>query len=679
MKLQSATWAWLAAATVSVVLVHSESLREPGTTPQVTASSGAARRVFPGLAEVDPHATTVELVRPNGTKLRFVPDGRNEHHLFVGEQLLGPVEREAVDGLWASLRMAMTVRAVAPGTELGAGQAGMIRILASEGTMTLKLGLVAADTAGVYGVLDHEKDGAWVVDADLPALIEQPEMAWLRRRLLEIEPAELASIAWEDVVLTRGADDLWRVSSGGPPALLSTPAVERRMSALFDANFDVVDERSKVAPDSLRPWLVLTDRSGQATKLALGDSCTASGTTRLVDRGPGRLGCVDASHVAPWPFEAVDAGLVEARLVPYAYGRVLSVEQLEPEPRRLRRQAGGWVVERDGIESVVAEPEVFRWFGQVRGILIEPLSPEADPSEFRPDVELIVETDTTQRLHVRCELNDGRPVRCTRDGAAPRRVVSSDDIDLAFTDQTFADRRLFSFAPGDVAGFEVLPALGQPGIRQSVRQDFGLWRLDHPAHPDAAAAVDLVRLEGLIGVLSSLRADEWLDDIDGRPLRTLRVELRPGVGNGETVGLELFEGCAARVHEGRAVRLHDTNCRVLMGDLLFDDPLRAWLDRAETVVVEAPAAPPVSLRRDERRRLVGEGEAAGRVAALVERWHAWRVLRLMQGPAPTPRQARVTLGLQDGGSVVLDIGDGWAGLADARWFYAMRNVDDVGN
>ncbi|TPV97130.1 MAG: hypothetical protein B7733_00860 [Myxococcales bacterium FL481] len=671
-RLQPATWFWLLAAAGSVTLVQLDELREPSATPHVVASSGAARRVFPGLADVDPQATTVELVRPNGTTLRFVPQGREEHHLFVGERLVGPVERAAIDGLWASLRMAMTVRAVAPGIEVGAGQSGTIRILGSKGTMVLKLGLVASDSAGIMGVLAHEGDAAWVVDAELAALIEQPEMAWLRRRLLELEPSQLASIAWDDMVLTRGADDIWRVTGGHAAALLSTPAVERRMSALFDAKFEVVEDRKLVAPDSLRPWLVLTDRSGEATKLALGDPCDVADQTRLVDRGPGRLGCVETRHTAAWDFEANGAGLIESRLVPYAYGRVLSIEQLEPEIQKLRRQAGGWVIERDGGEQIVSEPEVFRWFGRVRNILVEP--DPAQEGEFQPTVEFIVETDATQRLHVRCEVAQGRPRRCTRDGGAPRRVVTTEPIDLAYNAATFADRRLFSFAPSDVAAFEILPALGRSGVRQSVRQDFGLWRLDHPTHPDAAAAVDLVRLEGVLGVLSSLRARDWLDAeaLASDALRTLRVELRPGAGNPGPIGLELFPQCRARVHDGRVVRLHDPSCEVLTGDLLFDDPLRSWVDRAETVVVEPPAAPAVSLRRDAQRRLVGQDAAAQRVLRLVSQWRDWRAVGLAQNPPPGPALARVTLGLMDGGSVVLDVGDAWAGLAEARWHYVFE-------
>jgi hypothetical protein len=53
----------------------------------------------------------------------------------------------------------------------------------------------------------------------------------------------------------------------------------------------------------------------------------------VIDRGPGLLGCVAKEALAAFPVADPDAGLVEPQLVPYAYGRVLAVEQVTPPGR----------------------------------------------------------------------------------------------------------------------------------------------------------------------------------------------------------------------------------------------------------------------------------------------------------------------------------------------------------
>ena len=76
--------------------------------------------------------------------------------------------------------------------------------------------------------------------------------------------------------------------------------------------------------------------------------------------------------------------------------------------------------------------------------------------------------------------------------------------ELAFTKETFADRRLLSFEAGEVRGLELLPGPTSDRVRQSVRLDLGVWRLDAPLHDDTAAALTAV-LRIVLRVCARLR------------------------------------------------------------------------------------------------------------------------------------------------------------------------------
>ncbi|MEE9383448.1 MAG: hypothetical protein V3V08_08545 [Nannocystaceae bacterium] len=679
MRVTVGTWLWLAAACVSSVLLYADPWDGPGVRRQLVATGPAARRLFPELGNSDPTDATIELQRPNGTRLRLVPHGAGGHQLLEGDMLLGPVEREALEGLWASLRMATTLRSVTEGTEVGAGEAGLIRLVFSDRTLVLKLGRDAPDGAGVYGLLEHEGNAAWVVESDLVALIEQPARAWLERRLLDLDPHDLLSVAWDGVVLTRAADDIWRLSSDAAAGMLSNSAVDRRIDALFSSSFDPVPLRTAAPAESLRPWLVATDREGKATTLALGDTCPHREDARLVNRGPGWLGCIDEGLTEVWPFEEPRAGLIEPRLVPYAYGRVLAIEQLEPRPQRLKRRSGGWVLEEAKRQTTVSESEVFRWYGLVRGLFVEPMTPaQISETEFVPDQELVLETDTTQSLHIRCQA--GAPLVCTRDGGPPRRVTTDQPVSLAYSEDTFADRRLVSFSPPDVMAIELTPGAGRKSLRQSARQDFGVWRLDYPRHPDGATAVDQVRLESLLAAFANARAEAWVDEEDeeaeGQPERTLRAELRPNGSAAEVVSLAIYPGCRAVASSARRVaKLHASACVALLSDILFDDPIRGWLDRAARLDLESAGTRTV-LRRQGNDWVAPGDVPVPRVVQQIPLWQAWRTKRLRSGSPITERLATLRIHSEDGvSSVTVEVGSDWARLGAQSWYYEMETAD----
>src|SRR5690606_31789117 len=138
-----------------------------------------------------------------------------------------------------------------------------------------------------------------------------------------------------------------------------------------------------------------------------------------------------------------EAGLVEPQLAPHAYGRVLAVEQMAPARRRLRRLGGGWVIEEGGALHEVAEPEVFRWWGALQQSPVE--TPRAPLTSLEVEVDLSVETDSGQHLRLRCGPTAEAPLACRRDEGPPLLVTRQEPLALAFTRETFAERRLLSF------------------------------------------------------------------------------------------------------------------------------------------------------------------------------------------------------------------------------------------
>jgi len=77
---------------------------------------------------------------------------------------------------------------------------------------------------------------------------------------------------------------------------------------------------------------------------------------------------------------------------------------------------------------------------------------------------------------------------------------------------TFAERRLMAIDPGEARALEILPGSGE-GVRQSVRLDLGVWRLDAPNHPDGNGALDEVRLETLLALRTRNRSPGRAGDL----------------------------------------------------------------------------------------------------------------------------------------------------------------------
>src|SRR5690606_27596390 len=109
-------------------------------------------RVFPDLGNRDPSGTEVVIDASDGRPVRLVP-GAHGHVVMVGDTVLGPADPEALEGLWGSLRMATTLRAVPPDLDVGPVRRGRIVLRDEEGSLELELGGETPDGVGLYGTL----------------------------------------------------------------------------------------------------------------------------------------------------------------------------------------------------------------------------------------------------------------------------------------------------------------------------------------------------------------------------------------------------------------------------------------------------------------------------------------------------------------------------------------------
>lgn len=327
MTIRPATWASGALAVAAVALVQ----RDPWerTTPGVVYVShhAAATRLLPELPEGIPTDLVIELVRADGTVTKVGPDEAGSAWVWEARTSIGPADPDALDGLWSSLRGISTLRAASEPLE--GASAGRIRIATGSLQLELALGGATADGVGIYARADG--GATWVVETWVGELVAQRPEAWVARRPLLVEPAEVVRIAFAEATLERGPDRLWRSEVAGTRALLSTSAVEARLGRLLGARLDPWQPPWIDVQTADTPWLRIVTESGVTAALWHKPGC-AQGQV-AIDRGAGLAGCVDAALVEPWPLpgsSGADPAWIEARLLPHVYGRVLRIEQRLP-------------------------------------------------------------------------------------------------------------------------------------------------------------------------------------------------------------------------------------------------------------------------------------------------------------------------------------------------------------
>lgn len=681
----------VAVATVAVVLAWADPFAKTDETVLLVNNRSGARRVFPTLVDADPSRATIELQAPGQPLLRIVPAPDGGHQLMREGTLLGPVSAEGFDGLWSSLRLATATRKTGGDKGLGIGQRGVIRISLPDSNLTLSFG-DATTGGGVYAAF--ETDGQpWVVEAELSSLLDQQPLTWLSPWLVPVEPERVMGLAWGDeLVLGRGNDGFWRTRSGVAPALLSAEAVDFRLRRLLRAKLDPFIERDAVAAESLRPWLVVTTLDGASQALLVGGECPGQPDRRLVDRGPGLLGCVPATLFERWPVHDPDAAMIEARLVPHDYGRIVALDLeggsgSEDGPgRQLIRRSGEWFyAEADAGLVPVAEEEVRRWFTALGRLEVALASaavgddlpgPEQDPP-FEPDWVLGVHADSGEIVRVSCRLGES-PVRCVRDGGPPLRVLGQVPRNLAFDIETFADRRLVNIGAGEVRALEILPPTGSSRtVRQSVHADLGVWELDAPVHVDDSGAIDQVRLEAVLWALRQLRAEAWVEAPSEAPLRRLSVEVVPIQGLRRTVDVALYPDCIVEVEGHGSAAIARAPCAALSEDIFFDDPLRFWLERSRSVeIADAREQRRSFLRRRDEQFVTDEGGLIGdeELAERLVGWINWRSAGLRAGEPATALEWSLDIRRDFGPPAQVELGRGWVRLRGADWYYEEREA-----
>lgn len=670
------TLALAAASVVTVALVHADPWAPTRAPAALLSTQSMARRLFPSLGESDLARATIRLRSARG-ELRLTPGDDGLHQLWQDDAPLGWADSEALAGLWSSLRMATTLRAVAPGSELGAPR-GEIAVSLDDQEFVVRVGGATGDGAGLYGVLVHEGEAAWVVEPELGEVLDQGPDAWLLRRLLPLEPADALALVWNGVELARGADGLWRVVAGAPRLLLAEQAVALRLGQALSADLDPMLPRAdapRLGP--FTPAHRITDAMGHVRTILSGGTCPGRPERIVVDRGPGLLGCIEREVLAAWPVADPDSGMVEPQLAPHAYGRVLAIEQSAPHARRLRRFGGGWVIEEGGALVEVAEPEVFRWYSALQASGVELTAEDLAPG-FTPRHRLTIETDSGQSLGLACGPAGAHAMACARDEGPPLRVVGNLP-ELAFGRETFADRRLLSLRADEIRSLEILPGGGSDGVRQSVRLDLGVWRLDAPAHPDGVAVLDEVRLESMLAALASVRAEAWTAVPGTAPLRSIRVErTRSGPAGAGELAIDLHAGCVGHIPGQRqAAQLGASACEALADDLLYNDPLRYWLGQARSLQLtdlRAPGERGVMLRRDDGDSwTVESGDAA--LASELSAWDGFRSAGIRSGEPRGAAALQAKIWRSGTAAIRVDLGpvvDGvpaWVRLTGSPWYY----------
>lgn len=486
------------------------------------------------------------------------------------------------------------------------------------------------------------------------------------------------------MVAELGLDGLWRAHVGerGSAMLLDRVAVETRLDRLVSARLDpLVEPRPG---DAGEPWITLEGQDGVDHGLRLHGGCPGRDDRVLVDRGPGRWGCLDAALAEPWPLPGragQSAGaLLEPRLLPHEYGRVLRVELRGATPRVLARYGGGWRIEEEvgGRTSVfdVSEPEVFRWYEALHDAEVS-LAPPGETWPDVPAVELQLVTDSTVTLQLRCVA--GLPLRCRRDDGPVVEVRRTELPALAFDVDVFLERRLTAVRADEVRALELLPGpAGPQQVRQSVHFDLGIWRLDAPVHPEGDAALDSLRLEALLGAVGGLRAEAWVDEaVDVAPVRRLRIEQVPRRGQDPVLEIELLPDCVVRVPGQRPGRLREGTCDTLRQDLLVERPLEHAIDTARELELTLGEQPMIPLHEQGGAWVDASGGPALEVNAWLQGMHEQRATGLVQGEPAGPMTWQLRVLPARGTAFTFQGGERWARVEGQGWHYRLAEHDAV--
>ncbi len=634
--------------------------RAPADRPAVQATPSGALPILPEAVRARLGEASVTLEGPAGPAVSVSFDG-GDRVVRRGDAVVGPADPAAVEGLLEDLRQTRVRRRIGDG-DVGAVDGAVVVAVPGAAPVRIEIGRRLADGGRAARLADGR---AVAIDPFLDPYLPPRAETFVLRRLLPVDPRAVTRLEVGGTTLRRDETGAWVEAPGTAPLRVSDAAalaaVERVTAAPLS---DLAPAKGRITPSSAVARVRVETAGGRTYEvLAEGRGCGEAALR--ADRGPGYQGCV-----ARAVFDPLDpVRLFDRRLLPIPYGRIVRVE-VPGSDLHIARRPGGWAARRDDGDEVweqpLAEPRVFAYLDGLAAVRLDPTRPVA-PKAPAARVRFVADDGAT--LEIACG-----PSWCRRDGEPAFALIGRPPDPFVPDPARLRSERLISFRPEHVVGLAVRgtdPAF----VPQAVLEDGGGLVLRAPAdHPFPADAADPLRVEAMVSLLAGLRGPQT--GTAGAPKRTFTVELL----DGRTVRVDLFEPCVAAAG-GEAVALDAGACTTLERTLLYADPARDLLRRADAVTVRRGGRPPVRLLRAGAG---GAGEAdTGRwrpadpaapveaALAALDEAAAFRSDALVAGTPPSPPALVLEADLA-GRTVRMEVGPrgAWARFAGTAWYYA---------
>ncbi|MCA9702080.1 MAG: hypothetical protein KC431_31445, partial [Myxococcales bacterium] len=142
---------------------------------------------------------------------------------------------------------------------------------------------------------------------------------------------------------------------------------------------------------------------------------------------------------------------------------------------------------------------------------------------------------------------------------------------------------------------------------------------------------------------------------------------------------DLYPGCVVELEGHRPASIPRSSCERLSEDLLFDDPLRFWLERARSLELRAAGQDAVFLRREREQFVDDDGkpiDADSPIGKAMQGWLDWRSAGLRSGEPEGPVRWTLDIRRDAGQRVQVEIGDDWVRVGDGGWVYLRREPGD---
>lgn len=556
------TIAWLLLAAASVAAFVIDGRGEADAPPVVDVRTGA-RPLLDAALRGQLDGASVHIERPGRPTIEIVANEEGATVLEDG-RVAGPADADAVEALFEDLRQTR-VRRTIPADALGEVVGTISLVTGGDRHLRVEFGEALADGARAARL----DDGTTVaLDPFAAPHVDADVRSYLLRRLLPVAPDEVvridvgpSTLRFDDGFYVVERDGL-RLRVAGPAALAAIRRiVEAPMTDLAPPAEEGLPPRSAIRVEAV---------GGRTFDVGIvADGCGAEGV--LAVRGPGYRGCVDAKTFDP--FDAI--ALCDRRLLPARPGQVVRVAS-DGGLRLSRRPHGGWVAERDDQGTVwqqsLSESRVYAYLERLTEAHLDPTRPvQLDAVDARIEVTV----DGGGRIALEC----GR-TGCRREGEPAFALVGGDVPALVPDPDRLRTEVLATFRPDDVVSIRVSRA-APDGIALRVVDDGRGMVLQSPSdHPFAADAVDPLRVEAMLGVLSSLRGP------DTTPRGRIAYRYDIGLVDGRTLRIDVDDTCVAAI-DGRGVELSNASCAAVTAMPLYPDPLRDLLRRADTVRVSA--------------------------------------------------------------------------------------------